>query len=479
MGFLPREGAFPALKVSAHRLEPRGPYAEAQAAWLLPDERAVRRLTALLEATRTGVAAHFYMDAELQGVLCASPWPHTFVSDSLAMADRAIAMIQGGVERIVVLGVDFMSENVRAVLDAQGYAHVPVHRVATEPIGCTLAEAAASPAYDAWLEAAARTPQALHVIYINTGLDVKARAEARVPTITCTSSNALRTVAQAIVQIPGVALRFGPDTHMGRNLRVSLERLAAADPAECVRLHPDLTPAAVAAALERYEAFPEGACAVHQVFGAEVVRVVREHYGHALVAAHLEVPGEMFDLALAAQAEGRGTVGSTSDILAFILARLDAAIAAGERELAPVILGTEAGMITSIVRAVQARLREARSGLAVEILFPVAAGAVTATGSAELPIVPGVAASEGCAVDGGCATCPYMKMSSLGALEGFLERVREGASAEDLRGFEPRRYSETLQGRPLAEWGTQPILAMRHLQRSGRLSAELVGRVRG
>jgi len=479
MGFLPRPGAFPALRVFADRLEPRGPFAEAQAAWLLPDETAVRRLTTLLESTRAGVAAHFYMDAELQGVLCAARWPHTFVSDSLAMAETAIAMVRRGAERIVVLGVDFMSENVRAVLDSQGLAHVPVHRVAPEPIGCTLAEAAASPAYDTWLEAAARTPRALHVIYINTGLDVKARAEARIPTITCTSSNALKTLLGAIVQVPGVALRFGPDTHMGRNLRVTLERLAAGPPTEAARLHPGLTPAAVAAALERYEAFAEGACAVHQVFGAEVARVVREHYAHALLTAHLEVPGEMFDLALAARADGRGTVGSTSDILGFILARLDAALAAGDSAMPPVILGTEAGMITSIVRAVQARLREARSDLGVEILFPVAPEAISATGERDLPIVPGVTASEGCALDGGCASCPYMKMNSLAALETLLERVRDGATPEDLRGFEPRRYTELLAGRPLAEWGTRPILAMRELQRTGRLGEELVRRVGG
>jgi quinolinate synthase len=420
------------------------------------------------------------MDPELQGVLCACPWPHTFVSDSLAMADQALAMAARGAERIVVLGVDFMSENVRAVLDAGGLAAVPVLRVAREPIGCTLAAAAGSPAYDAWLDEAARTPRALHVVYINTGLDVKARAEARVPTLTCTSSNALRTLVQAIVQIPGVALRFGPDTHMGRNLRVSLERLAAAPAAEAARLHPGLTPAALAEALARYQAFPEGACVVHEVFGAEVARVVREGYPDALLAAHLEVPGELFDLALQARGEGRGVVGSTSDILAFILAHVDAALATGARVVAPVVLGTEAGMITSVVRAVQARLRAAaRPDLALEILFPVAAEAVAATGERDLPVVPGVVGSEGCSAQGGCATCPYMKQNSLAALEDLLGLLRDGAGPEALRPYEPRRYAEVLDGRPLAEWGVRPILAMRHLQRTGTLGDDLVARVLG
>ncbi len=485
MGFLPREGAFPALRIRAKALEPRGPFARTQAEYLLPDELAVRRLTGLLEATGTAVAAHFYMDPQLQGVLAASPWPHSSVTDSLAMADRAMEMLDQGARRVVVLGVDFMSENVRAVFDAQGLAHVPVHRVATEPIGCSLAEAAASPAYDAWLQQAAAVPNALHVIYINTGLDVKARAEVQIPTLTCTSSNALQSILQAVAQVPEVAIRFGPDTYMGRNLQVYLRRLAAMSPAQVAQVHPDVTPAMVAAALERFEAFPDGNCIVHDVFGAEVARVIRADYQQALVAAHLEVPGEMFDLALEAQAEGRGVVGSTSDILHFILARVDAAVAGDAEPAEPisVILGTEAGMITSIVRAVQARLLQHRAAggadLCVEIIFPVAEDAVATTDDRELVVVPGVAASEGCSAMGGCATCPYMKMNSLDTLIALLERIRDGATAADLAAYEPTRWAGTLAGRPLAAWGTQPILAMRHFQRTGCLSDELVARVRG
>jgi len=483
MGFLPREGSFPALRIRATGLEPRGPYARTQAEYLLPDELAVRRLTELLEATRVAVAAHFYMDPELQGVLAASPSPHTSVTDSLAMADKAIDMLDQGAERVVVLGVDFMSENVRAVFDAQGLGHVPVHRVATEPIGCSLAEAAASPGYQAWIDAAAGTDNALHVIYINTGLDVKARAEVKIPTLTCTSSNALQSILQAIAQVPEVAIRFGPDTYMGRNLQVYLRRLATMPAHRVAEVHPDVTPAMVAAALERFEAFPDGNCIVHHVFGAEVTRVIREHYQHAMVAAHLEVPGEMFDLALEAQAEGRGVVGSTADILNFIIERVDAAIASGSAPTEPisVILGTEAGMITSIVRAVQARLQQYRADggpdICVEIVFPVAEEAVAATDDRELVVVPGVDSSEGCSAMGGCATCAFMKMNSLQALIGFLERLRDGATDDELQPFEPLRYAETLEGRPLAHWGTQPILAMRHFQRTGKLSDELVARI--
>ena len=77
--------------------------------------------------------------------------------------------------------------------------------MATADIGCSLAEAAEAPAYDAYLGAAAGNDSpALHVVYINTSLRTKALAHAQVPTITCTSSNVVQTVLQ--VRPSGFAL---------------------------------------------------------------------------------------------------------------------------------------------------------------------------------------------------------------------------------------------------------------------------------
>jgi quinolinate synthase len=53
-------------------------------------------------------------------------WPHIHISDSLVMADAAVKMAQAGCTSIAVLGVDFMSENVRAILDEAGLQHVKV-----------------------------------------------------------------------------------------------------------------------------------------------------------------------------------------------------------------------------------------------------------------------------------------------------------------------------------------------------------------
>lgn len=117
------------------------------------------------------------------------------------MADRAVAMAEAGCKAVCVLGVDFMSENVRAILDNAGHTDVAVYRMSADAIGCTLAEAAESPAYLHWLDGAAEEGNGVHVIYINTSLRTKAESNARVPTITCTSSNVVKTVLQAFAQV--------------------------------------------------------------------------------------------------------------------------------------------------------------------------------------------------------------------------------------------------------------------------------------
>ncbi len=42
------------------------------------------------------------------------------------MADSAVKMAEAGCESVAVLGVDFMSENVRAILDEAGHTGVKV-----------------------------------------------------------------------------------------------------------------------------------------------------------------------------------------------------------------------------------------------------------------------------------------------------------------------------------------------------------------
>lgn len=463
---------FPSLLIRASGISAQGAFAEAQASYLDPDPAEVAELGALLREKNAGIVAHFYMDPELQGVLAATDWPFIHISDSLVMADRAVEMAKAGAKTIVVLGVDFMSENVRAMLDASGFADVPVYRVADEAIGCSLAENAEAPAYGAYLTRASQTPTSLHVVYINTSLRTKAYAQSLVPTITCTSSNVVKTVLQAFAQIPGVHVWFGPDTYMGHNLAQLFGSLSEL-PEERIRaLHPAHDRQSIAALLPRFHYFEQGSCIVHHLFGAAVAERVRKEYEHAFITAHLEVPGEMFTVALSAQRRDAGVVGSTSDILAFIGKKVDAAAATGAPAHLRFVLGTEAGMITSIVRRVRQTLAAAPK-VDVEIIFPVASEAIAQTGESDLAVVPGVSGGEGCSTEGGCATCPYMKMNSLDALLSVLRRVDAEPKAH-LAAFEPKHYTDQIAGKTMAELGGVPILHMREFGKLGRLPDALV-----
>jgi len=261
---------FPSLLISrAGGLQPQGAFAAAQATYLQPPAEAVASLAAQLAEKRVGIVAHFYMDAEVQGLLTAAKrlWPHIHISDSLVMADSSVGMVQAGCTSIAVLGVDFMSENVRAILDDAGRREVPVYRLSAEAIGCTLAEAAEDERYYRWLDGAAAVPNSLHVVYINTSLRTKALADARVPTITCTSSNVVATVLTAAAQVPGVNIWYGPDSYMGGNLVALLRRLAASSDEEVRTVHPAHTAASIAALLPRLRYYEQGACVVHELFG--------------------------------------------------------------------------------------------------------------------------------------------------------------------------------------------------------------------
>ena len=324
---------------------------------------------------------------------------------------------------------------------------------------------------------ASETPRSLHVVYINTSLVTKAKAHAIVPTITCTSSNVVQTVLQAAAQIPDVHIWFGPDTYMGDNLAHMFQNLAEMPDEKIRHLHRAHDQASIRALLPRFHYFEQGTCIVHHMFGREVVELVREHYPDVFVTAHLEVPGEMFELALHAQRDGNGVVGSTSNILAFILGKVDEAIAHGEHSHLQFILGTEAGMITPIVRQVQAKLRDyASEGGPISRQRSSSrwqAKRSLPTKQSGLGIVPGVAGGEGCSTAGGCATCPYMKMNSLHALLGLLDRI-EIEPRSNLVPFEPRKYTQEIHGRTAADLGGEPILHMRAFQRTGELPKALV-----
>ncbi|KAL2243916.1 UNVERIFIED_CONTAM: Quinolinate synthase, chloroplastic [Sesamum indicum] len=476
----PRGEPFPSLIVSAEGIQAKGSYAEAQARFLLPDEVKIQELVNFLEEKKIGVVAHFYMDPEVQGVLTAAQklWPHIHISDSLVMADSAVKMAKAGCKFITVLGVDFMSENVRAILDQAGFPEVGVYRMSDERIGCSLADAAASPAYMDYLAAAAASVSSpsLHVVYINTSLETKAYTHEVVPTITCTSSNVVQTILQAFSEVPDLNVWYGPDTYMGANIMELFRQMTAMSDEEIAEIHPKHNRNSIKSLIPRLHYFQDGTCIVHHLFGHEVVGKINEMYCDAFLTAHFEVPGEMFSLAMEAKRRGMGVVGSTQNILDFIKERLQEALDRNVDDHLQFVLGTESGMVTSIVAAVRKLLGSVKSHdrakVSVEIVFPVSSESITTTPSSspgeagdflKFPVIPGVASGEGCSLHGGCASCPYMKMNSL---ESLLKVCRSlPHDKENISAYEAGRFSlQTPNGKLIADVGCEPILHMRHFQ---------------
>ena len=131
-------------------------------------------------------------------------------------------------------------------------------------------------------------------------------------------------------------------------------------------------------------------------------------------------------------------------------------------------------MITPLFEKCRSSFSRAPHRYRCDIIFPVASEAVAQDET--FGIVPGVAAGEGCSTTGGCATCPYMKMNSLDALVDTLEHVGTATDPAILKALEPKKYSSKVAGRRIADIGGEPILYMRHFQRTGVLPPELLRR---
>mmetsp|Transcript_18701 Transcript_18701/g.20855 ORF Transcript_18701/g.20855 Transcript_18701/m.20855 type:complete len:554 (+) Transcript_18701:85-1746(+) len=486
---------FPSLVIGPDgSIESKGPFADAQAQFLDPDPDVVEELSSTLLESNMGIVAHYYMDVELQGVLAAvqqsSPQMlnRVGIADSLKMGDIAVNMCQtDGVQAVACLGVDFMAESVAAIMDRAGHGHIPVYRATAASIGCSLAESAERDVYRAWIEKEKQGEKALHVIYINTSLETKAISAAACPTITCTSSNVLQTMLQASAQVgPDLKILYGPDTYMGNNLETFFQTIVDnwSDERIAKDLHPEHNRKTIARLHEKMHVFQEGNCVVHHMFGNSVVDTVKKHYDDAFVTAHLEVPGEMFEIGMEKSLEDRGVVGSTSDILNFISKKVhETAIsdAKNDRRRLKFILGTEAGMVTSIVKAVQDIIQKTGSNVEAEIVFPVASEAVMQTDEADEMggIVPGAGGGEGCSTAGGCATCPFMKMNDLDTVQDIIHMVNSGQKKTLLSHLPPDRLQgKMINGVSAMDLGVEPIMFMRDYMTNKRLSEALLSKVR-
>ena len=533
-------------------LTPRGSFATAQAAFLDPPTDVVNDLLDKLIELNVGIVAHYYMDVELQGVLHAvkrrqmellakqqqqqqqqqqnnnnegeankttmiiPDYPLVAIADSLKMGDDAVNMCSNNTATaIICLGVDFMSESVSAIMTRNGYSHVPVYRATPDRIGCSLAESAEADGYRAWLTKCAsdshkQQKKSLHVVYINTSLETKAISSSIMPTITCTSSNVLQTILQSSYQFGSSKLKvcYGPDTYMGLNLVSLLDAVLTSNWSDGriqTELHPHHNRLTIQQLKDNIDVYPNGNCVVHHMFGQSVVDTVEREYSDAYVTAHLEVPGEMFQIALRKSLVDEGVVGSTSNILNFIERKVEeaaadtatAASSGGEEKISRLkfILGTEAGMVTSIVRSVQDILeRKACQSVEAEIIFPVSANAVM-EGDETLSMVPGSAGGEGCSTAGGCATCPFMKMNDLDAVHDIVDMIGRQQQQQRLmnannsinstkdelqlaKHLPPNRLvGKSINGRDAIDLGIEPIMYMRGFMKDKRLCDELVKKV--
>ena len=267
-------------------------------------------------------------------------------------------------------------------------------------------------------------------------------------------------------------------------------------------LHPHHNQMSIRALRDNMDVYPSGNCVVHHMFGQSVVDTVLNSYQDAYVTAHLEVPGEMFQIALSKSLQDLGVVGSTSNILHFIERKVEEAARQennadnshnnnnhdAQKKRLKFILGTEAGMVTSIVRSVQ-NILDSNScrNVEAEIIFPVSSEAVmgveensTSTGAAtsastttasntnNLNVVPGVSGGEGCSTAGGCATCPFMKMNDLDAVQDIIEMISSSTTnnnntiqleLQPSKHLPPNRLEgKTIEGRDAIDLGTEPIL---------------------
>ena len=67
---------------------------------------------------------------------------------------------------------------------------------------------------------ASQSANVLHVIYINTSLETKGISSSIIPTITCMSSNVIKTILQALTQIsPNLKIFYGPDNEFNPILK--------------------------------------------------------------------------------------------------------------------------------------------------------------------------------------------------------------------------------------------------------------------
>ena len=224
--------------------------------------RLMQRCAELLRARQAVLAAHYYVDGDLQDLALATGG---CVADSLEMArfgrDHAA-------QTLVVAGVRFMGETAKILSPEKTVLMPDLDATCSLDLGCPIE------AFNAFCDA---HPDRVVVVYANTSAAVKARADWMV-----TSSCALAVVE--FLKKQGKKILWAPDRHLGSYI----QQQTGAD----ILLW-------------------QGSCIVHDEFKGLELELLRQQHPHAKVLVHPESPTHVVQQA--------DVVGSTSQLLKAVL----------------------------------------------------------------------------------------------------------------------------------------------------------------
>lgn len=167
--------------------------------WLSEEEKAdyIEKIKRLLEEKNAVMIAHYYVDDELQAL---AEQTGGYVSDSLDMANFGA---KHPAETLVVCGVRFMGETAKILSPEKTVIMPALEAECSLDLGCPI---------DAFSEFCDQHPDRVVVVYANTSVEVKARADWIV-----TSSNAIQIIDA--LKAEGKKIIWGPDRHLGQYIK--------------------------------------------------------------------------------------------------------------------------------------------------------------------------------------------------------------------------------------------------------------------
>ncbi|MBE9532880.1 MAG: quinolinate synthase NadA [Proteobacteria bacterium] len=167
--------------------------------WLTEAEKAdyIAKIKVLLKEKNAAVIAHYYVDDELQAL---AEETGGYVSDSLDMANFGA---QHSASTLVICGVRFMGETSKILSPEKTIIMPTLEAECSLDLGCPI---------DEFSEFCDQYPDREVVVYANTSVEVKARADWIV-----TSSNAIQIVNHLMAE--GKKIVWGPDRHLGQYIK--------------------------------------------------------------------------------------------------------------------------------------------------------------------------------------------------------------------------------------------------------------------